>query len=247
MRYTGKIYYSKNKGLAPGAWCLIREEVAQLHLSAEESPHSGTARPSGQVARTQSCNMSVSHFPISPSATKASATGCERCYPSARTAATPRPTQLPGVKTHLGPWLSSDCVSLGLGRSKLPFKLSSLLPNSSWACAGVFSYPIPFLGLWGFVALILPDPFPRLSQARLLSLWSPCGFYCACLEVLLHHLAFIAHALGRSSWLLLRLHPAKEFPLSGSQRTPFPNWPVVPLGNWKAGLSCSSRINILLT
>ena len=32
----GKIYWSRNKGLPPGAWCLIDDQVAQLLLAVEE-------------------------------------------------------------------------------------------------------------------------------------------------------------------------------------------------------------------
>ena len=76
-----------------------------------------------------------------------------------------------------------ECYQMGLseaciifpwlwGGGKLSFKLSSLFLRASQGYAGVPLYPIPFLDLWGFHALILSSLL-RLSQAGLLPFMVP--------------------------------------------------------------------------
>ena len=37
VRFSGKIYWSNNKGLLPASWCLTHDQMAQLHLAAGKS------------------------------------------------------------------------------------------------------------------------------------------------------------------------------------------------------------------
>ena len=62
-------------------------------------------------------------------------------------------------QVRLGPLLIFNYISWGLGESRLSFKISSLFPGSSCGCAGASPYPIPFMHLPGFRALILSDLF----------------------------------------------------------------------------------------
>lgn len=52
--------------------------------------------------------------------------------------------------------LSFNYITLGQERNRFSFRLTNLVPGSSWACAGSCPYPISFLDLLGFQALILP-------------------------------------------------------------------------------------------
>lgn len=69
----------------------------------------------------------------------------------------------------LGPLLSFDYVSLGLGRGQLSFELFiSFLGLPRVMSVGASLYPLPFLDLLGFCVLILSSLFLQISQARLL-------------------------------------------------------------------------------
>lgn len=64
--------------------------------------------------------------------------------------------------TNTKPLVSSDYISLGLGESRLSFKLSSLFPGCSWASAGDSPFPSFFLDL------LCPYPSPSFFQVCLL-------------------------------------------------------------------------------
>ena len=66
-----------------------------------------------------------------------------------------------------GPLLPFDCISLGLGRSKISSKLTNLFPDFFRAFAGASLYPIPFLNLLRLTLsyfILYPD-FPRLDSS----------------------------------------------------------------------------------
>ena len=148
-------------------------------------------------------------------------------------------------QTNLAPLFSFYYITLGLWRSKLYFKLTTLL-NSLWACAGPSPYQSLFWIFPGFCALILSDlffpDFPRLDSSPLCCHF---GSYCACVKILVHHLVSAAHALSKRTSpraiLVSTVHATQQrnFPY---YFYPFPitstNGSVVPWGDWKASSSC---------
>ena len=82
-----------------------------------------------------------------------------------------------------GPLLSFDFISLGLGESRLSFKVNKFLPNSLWPCVGFSPYPTPLLDLLGFGALILLNLFPDISRLDSSFLCHHFGSYRACLKI----------------------------------------------------------------
>lgn len=143
---------------------------------------------------------------------------------------------------NLGPLLSFNYITLGLWRSKLFCRLTTFL-NSLWACAGSSLYPILFLDLPGFCALILSGLFffPDFPRPDFSPLCSHFGSYCHASKF-----QFIVR-------FLLHMHLVKRPPLChlvhANQQRNFPyyfypspitwtNGSVVPWGDWKASSSC---------
>lgn len=155
MSSSGKVYWSKNKGLTPGAQCLIQGQVT-LGLVVQHSLLLAALWP--VLLRTSA---------------PAAAMGRDK-------------HEL--TRLYL---LSSDYINLERGH--LSFKLTNLLPNSFWACAG---HPLsPFLDFPVFQALILSGPFPRFPRLDSSSLCRHFCSYSLCPKVLSHRLASTAHVL----------------------------------------------------
>lgn len=156
MRCSDKIDWSKNKGLTPSAQWLIYDQKVQLHLPEEvqslgDRPSLTLTKP--RRTRAQRCRTLRLIFP--PARPHQ---GCTWTHAWTHTAATKR--QRPNQ-----PLLSFDYMSLGLGRGKLPFKLTHLFPG--WLFVGFcWGFPLttPFSGSLGFC---VPYPIRPLFQARL--------------------------------------------------------------------------------
>ena len=157
--------------------------------------------------RTQSCcgiSLSSKALVVQPSLGSHPARLAQSCITQGQVAAAEREC----------PWAFVDLwlYYLGLGESKLSFKLTNL-PDPLWACAGPSSYPIPFLDLLGSMTL----SYPVFSQARLLP--------------------FMV-----ATWLLLHLPQQGNFSLADSPHPHLPlvygNRPVFPWGERKSYLSC---------
>ena len=119
--HSGKVYWSKNKGLSPGAQCLIHEQVAQLPPTVEE------VQPLELQAHTHACQEGLCLIFPSAHLLPRLHLGCKWCCTWAMwLTAVEREHANEG--TPRTPLLSSDYIILGLGRGKLSFKLTSHFP-----------------------------------------------------------------------------------------------------------------------
>lgn len=114
-----------------------------------------------------------------------------------------------GVKEMLHPWgcrgwagSISNCPDVlanppvYLGTSWLSFKLSNTFPGVLQECTRPSPYPVSFLDLLGFGALILSKHFHGFSQSRVLPFIVTC---CTWLQVLLCHLHSVCALSRRTS------------------------------------------------
>lgn len=227
LKHNEKVYMSK--GVPPSTPCPMSHlQPSGSAPSCSPSPASGckpTLVPTKlrRRARPQGCGaMSL--------ASEALAVDLVCSYPATISVALGPVWLLKGESVQCrwdGSLLSFSSLSLGWGR-RFSFKQSNLFPGSSQVCASASLHPIPFLDLPRFRAPV--PPFPRFSWARLL-------------PVIVVILAPASRALTRpvTSWLLLRMRPAKAFPLYYLSTPP----PVIqvsglvfPRGYWKTGLFC---------
>ena len=128
MRYSGRFIGVKTQ-LYP------QVPESRPHPAGSAPSHEGEVQPRRRV-RTQSGHAtSLASEAVEVQHSLCSVQGRRSCY---------------GERTWgcLRPLLSFDYISLGLGESRPSFKLTSLLPNPSWACAGS----------------LLPNPFPGSSR-----------------------------------------------------------------------------------
>lgn len=181
MSNSDNIYWSKNKELPPGFRCLIHNWVALLCLTQKPrlcglSPIPAPTRP--RKARTQSCRTSLCLIsPLVRLLLRLNIT-----WATIGTALKPVPgpvlelVWLPGPygfleRTQVNEQRTSEhckaLIILPWVRGKFSFTLTNFLPNFLQVCSGPSLYPIPFLIMSGFHALILSDTFLRESQARL--------------------------------------------------------------------------------
>lgn len=129
------------------------------------------------------------------------------------------------------PWLQASCGALEFNRKEdkkyVPWESTGFpISFQVWACA------LPLWNLFpGFSRFIWPHPFWSFSQifpgfALPLS-GHHVGSHCACLSVLLHHLASIAHVLSKRN-SPLQFSPSPIDPAEGCWLLPGVTIPFVP-------------------